>query len=155
MNFFTQNWVKVTSKCYLINIVVLGNAGEHEYIDVMSHDINGGSDRYIIDIDFRSHFQIARAVKAYNVVLSSLPAVYVGPMTKLKNILQIMVEATRYSLDQNSMPLPPWRSLSYLEAKWESPCERNLCLTAASSSHQHCISLLRRLKSFIISDFPH
>lgn len=120
--------------------------------------INGGSERYIIDIDFRSNFQIARAVKKYNVVLSCLPAVYVGNMTKLKQILQIMVEAARYSLDQNSMPLPPWRSLPYLEAKWESPCQRILTfhsVTASSSSHQHCISLLRRLKSFVISDFSH
>ncbi|KAH6810477.1 hypothetical protein C2S51_024239 [Perilla frutescens var. frutescens] len=129
--------------------------GEHEFIDVIAHDNGGGgSKRYIIDIDFRSHFQIARAVKPYNLLLSSLPAIYVGTMAKLKQLLQIMVEAARYSLDQNSMPLPPWRSLSYLEAKWESPCQRivNSQADPLSSSHHHCIGLLQRLKSFVLSD---
>ncbi|EYU38441.1 hypothetical protein ABFS82_14G075600 [Erythranthe guttata] len=130
--------------------------GEHEFIDVIAHENkSGGSERYIIDIDFRSHFQIARAVKSYNVVLSSLPAIYVGTLTKLKQLLQIMAEAAKYSLEQNSMPFPPWRSFSYLEAKWESPCQRFVTLNSAasSSSHQHCIGLLRRLKSFVGSDF--
>lgn len=132
-----------------------GNVGEHEFIDVIAHNNSGVSERYIIDIDFRSHFQIARAVKPYNVVLSSVPAIYVGTMTKLKQLLRIMVEAVRYSLKQNSMPLPPWRSLPYLEAKWESPSQRivTLHVGASSSSHQHCIGLLRRLKSFVRSDF--
>ncbi|CAI9770517.1 unnamed protein product [Fraxinus pennsylvanica] len=113
----------------------LGNipGGEHEFIDVIfTHQNSGCSERCIIDIDFRSHFQIARAIKSYNVLLNSLPSIYVGSTTKLKQFLQIMVEAARYSLEQNSMPLPPWRSLAYLEAKWESPCERIVNLL-----HQH------------------
>ncbi|XP_041990537.1 uncharacterized protein LOC121741718 [Salvia splendens] len=132
--------------------------GEHEFVDVIAQDNNGGTERYIIDIDFRSHFQIARAVKSYNAVLSSLPAIYVGTVPNLKQLLQIMVEASRYSLEQNSMPLPPWRALPYLEAKWESPCERIVSSpphshTAPSSlSHLHCIALLQRLKSFVRSD---
>ncbi|KAK6137990.1 hypothetical protein DH2020_028271 [Rehmannia glutinosa] len=128
--------------------------GEHEFIDVIVQQSNGGSERYIIDIDFRSHFQIARAVKPYSAVLSSLPAIFVGTMTKLKQLLQIMAKAAQFSLEQNSMPLPPWRSLPYLEAKWESPCQRIVSLSTepSSSSHQHCIGLLRRLKSFVGSD---
>ncbi|XP_047967198.1 uncharacterized protein LOC125211444 [Salvia hispanica] len=132
--------------------------GEHEFVDVIAQDSSGGTERYIIDIDFRSHFQIARAVKSYNAVLSSLPAIYVGTVPNLKQLLQIMVEASRYSLEQNSMPLPPWRALPYLEAKWESPCERTVnspprSHTAPSSlSHLHCIALLQQLKSFVRSD---
>ncbi|KAL2487790.1 hypothetical protein Fot_41082 [Forsythia ovata] len=115
--------------------------GEHEFIDVITHQNSGSSERYIIDIDFRSHFQIARAIKSYNVLLNSLPPIYVGSTTKLKQFLQVMVEAARYSLEQNSMPLPPWRSLAYLEAKWESPCERIINLLDGSNiniTHEHC-----------------
>ncbi|KAL1557871.1 hypothetical protein AAHA92_08406 [Salvia divinorum] len=132
--------------------------GEHEFMDVIARDNDGGTERYIIDIDFRSHFQIARAVKSYNAALSSLPAIYIGTMSNLKQLLQIMVEAATYSLEQNSMPLPPWRALPYLEAKWESPCQRivsspPLSHTAPSSlSHLHCIALLQRLKSLVRSD---
>lgn len=110
-----------------------GIVGEHEFIDVLEHESSGVSERYIIDIDFRSHFQIARAINPYNAVLQSLPTVFVGTSTKLKQLLRIMVEATTYSLEQNSMPLPPWRSLPYLEAKWESPCQRFVSRPADNS----------------------
>lgn len=121
----------------------------------MAQDNGEGAERYIIDLDFRSHFQIARAVKPYNLLLSSLPVIYVGTMAKLKQLLEIMVEAAKYSLEQNSMPLPPWRSLPYLEAKWESPSQRIVTtphIGPSSSSHHHCIGLLRRLKSLVRSD---
>ncbi|XP_051143632.1 uncharacterized protein LOC127260035 [Andrographis paniculata] len=120
--------------------------GEHEFIDIVARN-----KRYIIDIDFRAHFQIARAVKPYDAVLQSLPLIFVGTITKLKQLLEIMVEAARYSLDQNSMPLPPWRCLPYLEAKWESPCRRMLGIPAHTCSS--CVGLLRRLRSFVEPEF--
>ncbi|THG05283.1 hypothetical protein TEA_011237 [Camellia sinensis var. sinensis] len=127
--------------------------GDHEFIDVINHCEDGCSERYIIDIDFRSHFEIARAVRSYDVVLRALPPVYVGSISKLKQLLQAMVEASRLSLKQNSMPLPPWRSLAYLQAKWESTCQRVVrpyeqsTKQIYSSAHQQCSGLLRRLKS--------
>ncbi|CAL5386801.1 unnamed protein product [Camellia sinensis] len=132
--------------------------GEHEFIDVINHCEDGCSERYIIDIDFRSHFEIARAVRSYDVVLRALPPVYVGSISKLKQLLQAMVEASRLSLKQNSMPLPPWRSLAYLQAKWESTCQRVVrpyeqsTKQIYSSAHQQCSGLLRRLKSCIASE---
>ena len=118
----------------------------------------GGSERLIIDIDFRSHFEIARAVESYDAVLSSLPVVYVGSMARLKQFLQIMVDAAKYSLRQNSMPLPPWRTLAYLQAKWQSKYDRKLNLDkqeskpAISSDHKQCVGHLRRLKSSLQSE---
>ncbi|XP_059297629.1 uncharacterized protein LOC132050411 [Lycium ferocissimum] len=132
--------------------------GEHEYIEVISHGNDGCFERYIIDIDFRSHFEIARAVKSYDVVLNCLPAVYVGTITKLKLYLQAMVEAAKCSLKQNSMPLPPWRSLAYLEAKWESSSQKVVniqvqsSVSPSNSSHRHCTELLWRIKSCIGSE---
>ncbi|KAF8402918.1 hypothetical protein HHK36_011010 [Tetracentron sinense] len=126
--------------------------GDHEYIDVVTHN-PGCPERLIIDIDFRSHFEIARAVKSYDAILNSLPVVYVGSLPKLKQFLQVMVEAARSSLKQNSMPLPPWRSLAYLKAKWHSAYQRmphqdGMSINGTSSSaHRQCIGHLRRLKS--------
>lgn len=117
----------------------------------------GSSERLIIDIDFRSHFEIARAVESYDAVLNSLPVVYVGSLAKLKQLLPIMVEAARSSLKQNSMPLPPWRSLAYLQAKWQSTYQRNHVPERGRqgdriedvrySDHQQCIGYLRALKA--------
>eukprot|EP00262_Sarcandra_glabra_P021008 TRINITY_DN859_c0_g1_i1.p1 TRINITY_DN859_c0_g1~~TRINITY_DN859_c0_g1_i1.p1 ORF type:complete len:341 (-),score=43.29 TRINITY_DN859_c0_g1_i1:499-1521(-) len=129
--------------------------GDHEYIDVV---VNGSSERLIIDIDFRSHFEIARAVESYDTILNYLPVVYVGSVAKLTEFLEVMVDAARSSLKQNSMPLPPWRSLAYLQAKWHSPYERKLNLNEWSShgpspsGHEQCIGHLRRLKASLQSE---
>lgn len=92
----------------------------------MSDTDVGQDDRLIVDIDFRSHFEIARAVDSYQRIMESLPVVYVGTVARLNQFLQVMVDAAKFSLKQNSMPLPPWRSLNYLQSKWLSPHKRHL-----------------------------
>lgn len=133
-------------------------AGDHEYIDVVNHTNGGSSERLIIDIDFQSHFEIARAVDTYDRILKSLPVIYVGSVTRLKQYLQAMVEAAKSSLKQNSMPLPPWRSLAYLQAKWHSPYQRHLSpeehnfSSISSSDHKQCRGDLKRLQAWVQSD---
>ncbi|KAL3523813.1 hypothetical protein ACH5RR_016647 [Cinchona calisaya] len=131
--------------------------GDHEYIDVVNYDA-GSTERLIIDIDFCSHFEIARAVESYDRILNSLPVVFVGSLTKLKQLLQVMVEAARSSLKQNSMPFPPWRSLAYLQAKWQSPYQRKFspddlnAYRTTSLEHKQCTGHLRRLQSSLQSE---
>lgn len=132
--------------------------GDHEYIDVIRYNDTGVTERVIVDIDFRSQFEIARAVDSYDRILNSLPVIYVGSFTKLKQFLQVMVEAARSSLKQNSMPLPPWRSLAYLQAKWQSPHQRKFdsaehnSSTTAPVDHKKCAGHLKRLHSLLLSE---
>ncbi|XP_047331194.1 uncharacterized protein LOC124934726 [Impatiens glandulifera] len=129
--------------------------GDHVYIDVINHRENRNSERLIIDIDFRSHFEIARAVNSYEQILDSLPVIYVGSIGKLKHLLNVMVEAARSSLKQNTMPLPPWRSLAYLLAKWKSPHDRKFNPNGSHSvpsQHNLCREDLGRLQSLIQSN---
>ncbi|KAK8491777.1 hypothetical protein V6N12_073099, partial [Hibiscus sabdariffa] len=51
---------------------------DHEYIDVVNYN-NGNSERLIIDIDFQSHFEIARAVDSYDRILNSLQLSMLAP----------------------------------------------------------------------------
>ncbi|KAF8642216.1 hypothetical protein HU200_067480 [Digitaria exilis] len=125
---------------------------DHEYIDVIMHRDTTGPERLMVDIDFRSHFEIARAVDSYGTLLTSLPVVYVGTLPRLKQFLHVMVDAAKWSLKQNSMPLPPWRSLPYLQAKWQSKYERTGLITelgfhGTASDHVLCIGHLKRLKT--------
>ncbi|KAG2723748.1 hypothetical protein I3760_02G183700 [Carya illinoinensis] len=132
--------------------------GDHEYIDVVNYNGTGNSERLIIDIDFRSHFEIARAVESYDRILNSLPVIYVGSLTRLEQFLQIMVEAAKSSLKQNSMPLPPWRSLAYLKAKWQSPYQREFNPDKQSIGrtnlvdHKQCREHLKRLQYLLRSE---
>ncbi|EOY18144.1 Uncharacterized protein TCM_042759 isoform 2 [Theobroma cacao] len=135
----------------------VGQYEDHEYIDVINYN-NGSSERLIIDIDFRSHFEIARAVDSYDRILNSLPVVYVGSLTRLKQLLQLMVDAARSSLKQNSMPFPPWRSLAYLQAKWQSPYQRQFTPYEhdingnVSSDHKQCNGHLKGLQASLQSE---
>lgn len=132
--------------------------GDHEYIDVVNPTRGGSSERLIIDVDFRSYFEIARAVESYDKILKSLPVVFVGSLTKLKQFLQVMAEAARISLKQNSMPLPPWRSLAYLQAKWHSPYQRTVTPEnqntrgSTGGGHKQCNGHLRRLQTSLQSE---
>ncbi|KAI4352130.1 hypothetical protein L6164_006411 [Bauhinia variegata] len=131
--------------------------GDYEYIDVINCN-SGNSERLIIDIDFRSHFEIARAVESYDRILDSLPVVYVGSFTRLKQFLGIMAEATVTSLKQNSMHVPPWRTLTYLQAKWQSPYQRYIHpegkgnINGSAFNHKQCSGHLKRLQSCLVSE---
>ncbi|KAD4584450.1 hypothetical protein E3N88_22051 [Mikania micrantha] len=96
-------------------------AGEYEYVDAI---IEG--DRVILDIDFRSEFEIARSTKSYRAVLQMLPHIFVGRPDRLQNIINIVSDAAKQSLKKKGMPLPPWRRADYVKAKWLSPCNRTI-----------------------------
>lgn len=90
-------------------------AGEYEYIDVIT---NG--ERLLIDIDFRSEFEIARSTGAYKAILQSLPYIFVGKSDRLGQIVSIVSEAAKQSLKKKGMHFPPWRKAEYMRAKWLS-----------------------------------
>ncbi|KAG6395168.1 hypothetical protein SASPL_145807 [Salvia splendens] len=91
-------------------------AGEYEYIDVV---VEG--ERVIIDVDFRSEFEIARSTSSYKAILQSLPYIFVGKTDRLIQIVAIASEAARQSLKKKGMHIPPWRKADYMKSKWLSP----------------------------------
>ncbi|XP_010554460.1 PREDICTED: uncharacterized protein LOC104824178 [Tarenaya hassleriana] len=95
-------------------------AGEYEYVDV----ITKGGERLLIDIDFRSEFEIARPTKSYKSILQAMPYVFVGKADRLQRIIQIVSEAARQSLKKKGLHVPPWRKAEYVRAKWLSPNAR-------------------------------
>ncbi|KAI9119320.1 hypothetical protein K1719_009995 [Acacia pycnantha] len=93
--------------------------GEYEFIDVI---IEG--ERVLIDIDFRSEFEIARSTKTYKTILQTLPFIFVGKSDRLQSIIAIASEAAKQSLKKKGMHIPPWRKAEYVKAKWFSPYTR-------------------------------
>ncbi|KAK3024092.1 hypothetical protein RJ639_044194 [Escallonia herrerae] len=94
-------------------------AGEYEYIDVM---VEG--ERVLIDLDFRSEFEIARSTGSYRAMLQSLPYIFVGKADRLQQIVAVVTEAARQSLKKKGMHIPPWRKVEYMRGKWLSPHTR-------------------------------
>lgn len=95
-------------------------AGEYEYVDVMVEE----KERLLVDVDFRSEFEIARPTKSYKAVLQILPQVFVGKADRLQKIVAVASEAAQQSMKKKGMPVPPWRKSDYVNAKWLSPYTR-------------------------------
>ncbi|OVA05363.1 Protein of unknown function DUF506 [Macleaya cordata] len=94
-------------------------AGEYEYVDVIVD-----SERLLVDVDFRSEFEIARSTGNYKAVLQSLPSIFVGKADRLQQIVSIASEAAKQSLKKKGLHFPPWRKAEYMRAKWLSPYTR-------------------------------
>lgn len=102
-------------------IVLLSSfcSGEYEFIDVI---VDG--ERLLIDIDFRSEFEIARSTGVYKAILQYLPYIFVGRPDRLQQIVSIVSEAAKQSLKKKGMHFPPWRKSEYMRAKWLSSYTR-------------------------------
>ncbi|OVA08603.1 Protein of unknown function DUF506 [Macleaya cordata] len=104
--------------------------GDYEYIDIMMEDDDdqkGGcssESRLIIDIDLKSHFELARPTSTYTELLNSLPTLFVGSEEKLKKIISLLCSAAKHSLKQNGLFIPPWRTINYMQSKWLSHCQK-------------------------------
>jgi uncharacterized protein (TIGR01615 family) len=98
-------------------------SGDYEYIDVMVRDNNNGDEkptRLIVDIDFRSHFELARPTATYKEITNTIPSVFVGTEEKLKNIISLLCSAAEQSLKDRGLHIPPWRKATYMQSKWLS-----------------------------------
>jgi uncharacterized protein (TIGR01615 family) len=97
-------------------------SGDYEYIDVMVRDSNSDQKptRLIVDIDFRSHFELARPTATYKELTNTIPSVFVGTEEKLKKIISLLCSAAGQSLKQRGLHIPPWRKASYMQSKWLS-----------------------------------
>uniref|UniRef100_A0A0E0K940 DUF506 domain-containing protein n=1 Tax=Oryza punctata TaxID=4537 RepID=A0A0E0K940_ORYPU len=102
--------------------------GEHAYLDVLLPPVSDRAerDRILVDVDFRSEFEVARPTKAYRAVLQRLPSVFVGKEDRLRLLVAAAADAARASLKKRGLHLPPWRKPEYMRAKWLSPYERDV-----------------------------
>ncbi|WVZ67950.1 hypothetical protein U9M48_016962 [Paspalum notatum var. saurae] len=102
--------------------------GDYEYIDVVvvaGEDGAGAgaaatasSSRLVVDIDFRSQFQLARPAPWYAHLWTRLPAVFVGPRERLRTAVSLLCAAAQRSLRESGLHVPPWRRSGYMQAKW-------------------------------------
>ncbi|XP_022748976.1 uncharacterized protein LOC111298526 [Durio zibethinus] len=107
--------------------------GDYEYIDVF---VDG--ERMLIDIDFRSEFEMARSTAAYKAIVQSLPFIFVGKSDRLDQIVSLVSEAAKQSLKKKGIHLPPWRKAEYMRAKWLSQFTRTFSQSDDVSAKTDC-----------------
>lgn len=79
-----------------------------------------GDERLLIDIDFKSKFEIARATKTYKSMQQTLPYIFVGKADRLQRIITLITKAAKQSLTKKGLHVAPWRRAEYVESKWLS-----------------------------------
>ncbi|KAL4361000.1 hypothetical protein GQ457_04G026210 [Hibiscus cannabinus] len=99
-------------------------AGSYEFIDVVQSVSPIRQNRYFVDLDFASEFEIARPTSDYSRLLQYLPTIFVGKSEELKKIVKVMTDSAKRSLKSKKLSLPPWRKNRYMENKWFSPYRR-------------------------------
>lgn len=103
-------------------------AGGYEYIEVMSTakagagnvDGKAASTRLIVDMDFKSQFELARPTPTYTELINTLPSIFVGNEEKLYTIISVICTAAKQSLKERGLHIPPWRKAQYVQSKWLS-----------------------------------
>ena len=104
-------------------VLVVQCTGDYEYIDVMVRDSNGDDEeptRLIVDMDFKSQFEVARPTATYKELINTLPSVFVGSEEKLNQIISLLCSAAKNSLKERGLHVPPWRKANYMRSKWLS-----------------------------------
>lgn len=102
-------------------------AGSYEFIDVVVQSKSSAlQNRYVVDLDFASQFEIARPTSQYLKLLHHLPRVFVGKSEDLKTIVKSISDAAKRSLKSRELSLPPWRKNRYMQNKWFGPYLRTV-----------------------------
>ncbi|KAJ6811889.1 uncharacterized protein M6B38_151215 [Iris pallida] len=102
-------------------------SGEHCFIDVIAAAKKKGKEeamRVVIEVNFRTEFEMARASAEYRRLVSGLPEVFVGRAGRLRGVIGVVCEAAKRSARENGMHMAPWRRHKYVQAKWLGTCER-------------------------------
>eukprot|EP01018_Ginkgo_biloba_P010273 Gb_28132 [translate_table: standard] len=99
-------------------------AGDYEYIDIIMEGTNGDNTRYLVDMDFRAQFEVARPTNEYSALVQMLPNIFVGKIHRFQKIIKLMCDAMKESVKANGMHLPPWRKYQYMYSKWFGPYKR-------------------------------
>ncbi|OMO57095.1 hypothetical protein CCACVL1_26001 [Corchorus capsularis] len=107
--------------------------GDYEYIEILLENQNTGEPmRLIVDIDFKSQFELARPTPTYKELTDSLPIIFVGTEEKLNKIISVLCSAAKQSFREAGLHVPPWRTSSYMQSKWLSDCRHNNKVAANS-----------------------
>lgn len=80
----------------------------------------GTPKRVIIDLDFKSQFELARPTESYRELIDALPCIFVGGEEKLRKIITLLCTEAKLSLKKRGLHVPPWRKFGYMQSKWLS-----------------------------------
>lgn len=100
--------------------------GDYDFVEVVMREKEKCKEmRLIVDMDFRSQFELARPTANYQELTNALPLIFVGSEEKLEKLISLTCFAAKHSLRERGLHIPPWRRAKYMHSKWLSQnCKR-------------------------------
>ncbi|XP_058097636.1 uncharacterized protein LOC131242779 [Magnolia sinica] len=93
--------------------------GKHEYIDVIVHATDRKKEaRFVIELDFRVEFEMAKACEDYQKLITHLPESFVGKPEHLNTVLSVVCGACKRSMRERKIYMGPWRKRKFMLKKW-------------------------------------
>ncbi|XP_061374165.1 uncharacterized protein LOC133316433 [Gastrolobium bilobum] len=93
--------------------------GSHEYIEVVASTLKRKKQiSFLIELEFRDQFEIAKAGEEYQKLVSCLPEFFVGKPDHLTSIVRVICGAAKKSMKEKKMHMGPWRKSSFMRMKW-------------------------------------
>ncbi|KAL5778718.1 hypothetical protein ACOSQ2_009455 [Xanthoceras sorbifolium] len=104
--------------------------GTHEYIEVIASSLGRKKQiLFLIELEFRDQFKIAKVSHEYTNLVAHLPEIYVGKLDCLNAIVRILCNAAKKSMKEKKIYMGPWRKRSFMEMKWSYSLERSLLMS--------------------------
>lgn len=72
----------------------------------------------VVEPHFRENFSIASATSTYRRLLGAAPGEYVGSVSRLAAIVELLSEGVKRAFAEQGLPLPPWRRAKSVMSKW-------------------------------------
>ncbi|KAG5070337.1 hypothetical protein GLYMA_01G231800v4 [Glycine max] len=92
--------------------------GCHEYIEVIANTSTMKKIHFLVELELKEQFQIAKASENYQNLESCLPEFYIGKPEYLTAIVRVMCNAAKKSMKEKKMHVGPWRKSSFMQMKW-------------------------------------
>lgn len=112
--------------------------GTHEYIEVIG---STGSRKkqvpYIVEVEFRDQFEIAKACNEYRKLLNQLPEYYIGKADYLTAIVRLVCDAAKRSMKEKNIHMGPWRKTSFVLMKWSASINKSS--ESSRQPHDSCV----------------
>lgn len=78
---------------------------------------------FLIELEFRDQFKIAKACDEYQKLVSQLPEFYIGRPDYLNAMLRVVCDAAKRSMKEKKIHMGPWRKRSFMQMKWSASSE--------------------------------
>ncbi|XP_042476939.1 uncharacterized protein LOC122058354 [Macadamia integrifolia] len=107
--------------------------GSHDYIDVIfSRSGHKKESKYLIELEFRAEFEMAKSCDEYRELINQLPEFFVGKPEQFNAILRVVCDAAKRSMSEMKIHMGPWRKRRFMQMKWSASYQR--CSSKQQSS---------------------